>query len=156
MIKMLNEFDEEDFLLRHRDIPDITKLNKFEMFCFHLIKICVGDSMEVFVQDKNLPGTPDITIPKYRLAIFCDGHYWHDAKGRPMTRVAIKFLASDEDKAKFWYDKAETNKKRDKQVNKELKELGYKVIRLKEIRINGFDPLGYVSSTLGLAFFRGR
>lgn len=154
MTKPIECFDKETFLKIHDETRGIQKLNKFELFCFHLVKTCVGDKIEVCVQDSELPGTPDITIPKFRLAIFCDGNYWHDAQGKPMTRVAIKFLANDADKANFWYNKAETNRKRDKEVNKKLKEMGYKVIRFKELRINGYDPLGYVSSNLGLAFFR--
>ena len=26
---------------------------------------------------KKLPGAPDIAITKYRIAIFCDGEFWH-------------------------------------------------------------------------------
>lgn len=66
-----------------------------------------------------LYGRPDIMFPKQKIAIFCDGDFWH---GR--NRKEIKNYK------KFWREKITTNIKRDKLVNKRLKKEGWTVIRL--------------------------
>lgn len=64
-------------------------------------------------------GKPDIVFRKYRLVIFCDGDFWH-GKNYPSEKKNYK---------KFWKDKILINIKRDKEVNRRLKEGGWTVLR---------------------------
>lgn len=64
-------------------------------------------------------GKPDIVLPKYKLAIFCDGDFWH---GRKYKKEGGRYK-------KFWKTKIEKNIKRDKIVNRRLKNLGWRVVR---------------------------
>jgi len=74
------------------------------------------------INNKNLPGKPDIAIKKYKLAIFVDGSFWH-GYGWNDRKSAIK------SNRKFWIPKIERNIQRDRQVTEELKELGFTVLR---------------------------
>lgn len=74
---------------------------------------------------KNLPGKPDIVFLRRRVAVFCDGEFWHGYNW-PERKKDIR---SNRD---FWIPKIEKNMQRDIEVNKLLKELGWKVIRLWE------------------------
>lgn len=67
---------------------------------------------------KALPGSPDIAITKYRLAIFVDGEFWHgyDWENRK------KKLKRNRD---YWINKIEENIKRDEQNNKKLIQMGW-------------------------------
>lgn len=75
---------------------------------------------------KMLPGTPDIAITKYRIAVFVDGDFWH-AKGHeknPGEQVATNKT--------FWVAKLKRNVERDKYVNELLLEQGWLVLRFWE------------------------
>ena len=70
----------------------------------------------------KLEGKPDIVIPKYKLAIFCDSEFWHGYDWE-VRKYDIK---SNKD---FWIKKIEGNIQRDRIVNKILKEKGWNVLR---------------------------
>ncbi|HOW08318.1 MAG TPA: very short patch repair endonuclease [Bacteroidales bacterium] len=72
--------------------------------------------------DKTVYGRPDISIKKYKIAIFCDSEYFH---GKDWD-VNKKRIQSNRD---FWYDKIESNIKRDRVVNETLLKNGWKVLR---------------------------
>lgn len=72
--------------------------------------------------DKHLPGRPDISIHKYKLAIFIDGEFWH-GYGWELRKDRLKTNSG------FWRPKIERNMQRDKQVNKLLAQQGYTVMR---------------------------
>lgn len=71
---------------------------------------------------KDLPGQPDVVLPKYGLAIFVHGCFWHGhsncSKGRtrPKTR------------ADFWNEKIEGNQRRDRASARALRRDGWKVL----------------------------
>ena len=78
----------------------------------------------------SLPGTPDIAITKYRIAIFVDGDFWH-ARGheaKPGEQIQTN-------KA-FWSKKLKRNVERDKEVNQALLELGWLVLRYWDSDVN--------------------
>lgn len=77
----------------------------------------------------SLPGKPDIVFPDTKLAIFCDSEFWH-GKGFPVSTKRIKTNNP------FWINKIKRNIVRDKQINKELSRLGWKVLRFWEKEIN--------------------
>lgn len=74
------------------------------------------------VDTKKLPGKPDISIQKYKLAIFIDGEYWH---GYNWDERKPKLKSNKE----FWIPKIERNMQRDRDVNRQLQDLGYTVFR---------------------------
>jgi DNA mismatch endonuclease (patch repair protein) len=71
---------------------------------------------------KKLPGKPDIAITKHRLAVFCDGEFWH---GKDWGAKRDKFQSNKE----FWVAKIERNMKRDYETDKQLQGLGWTVMR---------------------------
>ena len=71
---------------------------------------------------KILPGKPDIVITKYRIAIFCDGEFWH-GKDWEIKKPKIK------DNRDYWVTKIERNIGHDNEVNKQLQNIGWTVLR---------------------------
>ncbi|MEZ4976300.1 MAG: very short patch repair endonuclease [Flavobacteriaceae bacterium] len=74
------------------------------------------------INTKKLPGKPDISIMKYKLAIFIDGEFWH---GYDWDKRKVQIKSN----RKFWIPKIERNLQRDKEVNRKLQEMGYTVFR---------------------------
>ena len=70
---------------------------------------------------KDLPGTPDIILPKYKTIIEVRGCYWHRHKG-------CKYAYMPKTKIEFWKKKFAENITRDQRTDKELKALGWRVI----------------------------
>lgn len=71
---------------------------------------------------KKLPGSPDIAITKYRIAIFVDGEFWH---GYNWTIKKQQLNRNRE----YWIAKIEENIARDNRVNQELFALGWTPVR---------------------------
>lgn len=74
------------------------------------------------INNKTLPGKPDISIKKYKLAIFIDGEFWHGYNWDERKNT-IK------SNRRFWIPKIERNLQRDKEVNQALQDMGYTVFR---------------------------
>src|SRR5690606_16272063 len=74
------------------------------------------------LHNRKLPGTPDISIMKYRVAVFVDGSFWH---GRNYN--VAPFTKTNQN---FWEQKIQTNIDRDIRVEEDLLEMGYSVIRI--------------------------
>jgi DNA mismatch endonuclease, patch repair protein len=73
------------------------------------------------INDRSLPGSPDITLPKYKTAIFIHGCFWH---GHSNCGKAIKPNSNIE----FWHSKIQKNRLRDKKVNSVLRKLGWNIL----------------------------
>ena len=73
---------------------------------------------------KELPGKPDIVLTKYKIAIFCDGEFFH---GKDWEVLRPKLERSNN--SAFWISKISRNRELDDEVNKQLLYLGYTVIR---------------------------
>ena len=78
----------------------------------------------------NLPGVPDFTFRKERVCVFVDGCFWH---GCP------KHYSLPKSNVEFWKEKIKKTRERDIQVNKELKEKGYVVLRIWECEMRDRD-----------------
>ena len=78
--------------------------------------------------DKTVFGKPDFVIRKMRIAIFCDGEFWH---GRNWEERKNDHKSNCD----FWYSKIERNIRRDKEVNEQLKAQGWTVFRFWETEI---------------------
>ncbi len=70
----------------------------------------------------KLPGSPDIAVLKYRIAIFCDGEFWH-GKDWNMKKPTIQ------GNREYWLTKIERNMERDDEVNRRLQSIGWTVLR---------------------------
>jgi len=77
---------------------------------------------------KSLLGKPDIAITKYRIAIFCDSVFWHGYEWEERN----KRIKSNRD---YWIPKIERNMERDRQVNAQLTNDGWIVLRFWEWEI---------------------
>ena len=71
---------------------------------------------------KQLPGSPDIAILKYRVAIFIDGEFWH-GKDWDTRKKKLKH------NVEYGQTKIKENINRDIRVNNELNSLGWRVLR---------------------------
>ena len=77
--------------------------------------------------------TPDIVFSRVRLAVFCDGDFWH---GYNWTLRGYGSLEEELKRySKPWAEKIQRNICRDKQVNKRLAEMGWSVLRIRESEI---------------------
>jgi len=83
---------------------------------------------------KDLPGTPDIVLPKYKLVIFVHGCFWHRHEGCPKSSMP-------KSNREFWEKKFLDNIARDKKAKTILNELGWEVIVVWECEIQYFNPL---------------
>lgn len=73
---------------------------------------------------KGLPGKPDIVLTKYKIAIFCDGEFFH---GKDWEVLKPRLEKSNN--SEFWISKISRNRERDDEVNKKLLFQGWTVIR---------------------------
>lgn len=80
--------------------------------------------------DKKLPGTPDIVLPKYKTVIFVNGCFWHKHDG-------CQYFVWPKTNKEFWRNKIESNVLRDKRKIEELKEIGWNVITIWECQLKG-------------------
>ncbi len=71
--------------------------------------------------DKRLPGTPDIVLPKHKTVIFVNGCFWHGHEG-------CKYFVWPKSNADFWKAKILQNIERDKRDFERLENAGWKVI----------------------------
>ena len=70
---------------------------------------------------KDLPGSPDIYIPKYKAAIFVNGCFWH-------MHENCRYASIPKNNHEFWKNKLEGNVQRDKQNYIKLESMGINVI----------------------------
>ena len=70
---------------------------------------------------KDLPGKPDIVLPKYKTVIFINGCFWHGHEN-------CKYFTIPKTRTKWWTDKINTNKTNDAKTIDALKKDGWKVI----------------------------
>ena len=73
---------------------------------------------------KDLPGKPDIVLTKYKIAIFCDGEFFH---GKDWEVLKPRLEKSNN--SEFWINKISRNRERDDEINKKLLFEGWTVIR---------------------------
>lgn len=71
--------------------------------------------------DKRLPGTPDIVLPKYKTVIFVNCCFWHGHDG-------CRYFVIPKTNTEFWTKKIETNRNRDIRKINDIQILGWKVI----------------------------
>jgi DNA mismatch endonuclease (patch repair protein) len=72
---------------------------------------------------KTILGKPDFVFRRKKVAVFIDSDFWH---GHPTRCIMPKSNLS------YWEGKIERNRQRDRMVNKQLRSMGWKVIRIWE------------------------
>lgn len=77
---------------------------------------------------KKLPGSPDIALTRYRVAVFVDGEFWH---GENWEERKAKLKHNRE----YWIEKIEENIARDKRVDEQLKEMGWITVHFWEKQV---------------------
>lgn len=80
------------------------------------------------VNNRNLPGSPDIVLKKYKTVVFIDGCFWHGHDG-------CKFFRLPKSNVYFWKHKITMNIARDYANGVDLRLAGWKVIRIWECDI---------------------
>ena len=88
------------------------------------------------LHDKKLPGKPDIVLPKYKTVIFIHGCFWHGHENCYLYKEPSS-------NTKFWRNKIEDNKKRDKIVTETLLENGWRALIIWECSIKGRYKLNF-------------
>ena len=85
------------------------------------------------VHDQTLPGKPDLVFPKFKAVILVNGCFWHQHDCHlfkwPTTR------------SKFWREKIQKNKERDKENQIKLEERGWKVLTIWECALKGKEKM---------------
>lgn len=76
---------------------------------------------------KDLPGRPDIVLPKYKFVIFVNGCFWHAHKSRSCTIWRMPKSNNE-----YWSAKFMKNKLRDLRSRRNLRTLGWKTITIWE------------------------
>ena len=77
---------------------------------------------------KDLPGSPDIVLPKYKTVIFVHGCFWHRHEN-------CKYASTPKTREEFWESKFKENVIRDKSNQKKLSTIGWKIIIVWECEI---------------------
>lgn len=94
---------------------------------------------------KELPGTPDIVLTQYKIAIFCDGEFFH---GKDWEVLKPRLEKSNN--SEFWISKISKNREHDDVVNKKLLFMGWTVIRFwgNDIKKNTDECVKVIEETI--------
>lgn len=94
---------------------------------------------------RKIPGHPDIVLIKYKIAIFCDGEFFHGKDWEILKTKLEKSNNSD-----YWIDKIARNREHDDEINKKLWFMGWTVIRFwgEDIKKNVDECVRIVEETI--------
>lgn len=79
-----------------------------------------------FIMYPKMYGNPDFILEDKKIAIFCDGDFWH----------GYKYSEKKKPTNIYWKNKIETNMKRDKKISRTLRNQGWSVLRFWEHDLN--------------------
>lgn len=85
------------------------------------------------LHDRNLPGHPDLVLPKYRTVIFVHGCFWH--------RHGCSKTTTPKTRIDFWQAKFDANVARDRRQREALEAAGWRVLEVWECEIAEVDAL---------------
>lgn len=94
---------------------------------------------------KKLEGKPDIVLTKYKIAIFCDGEFFH---GKDWEKLRERLKRGDN--GEFWIKKIACNMEHDNDINKRLEFEGWTVLRFwgNDIKRNPEECVKTVEETI--------
>ena len=81
---------------------------------------------------KDLPGKPDIVLPKYKTVIFVNGCFWHYHKG-------CRYFVLPKTRTEWWLQKIKSTAARDKAAEIALQVKGWKVITIWECKLKSYN-----------------
>jgi len=93
---------------------------------------------------KDLPGKPDIVLPKYKTVIFVHGCFWHGHQG-------CKYFVVPKTRTEWWLHKIGTNSAKDSVAESRLATAGWKILKLWECELKpamAFETLRQLISKL--------
>ena len=93
------------------------------------------------VHRRDLPGSPDIVLPKHHLAIFVHGCFWHRHADCPKA-------TTPKTREEFWKEKFATNQARDTRVIRALREQSWAVVVVWECEIRSNEWLERVRTAI--------
>jgi DNA mismatch endonuclease, patch repair protein len=82
------------------------------------------------LHDRNLPGSPDLVLPRFRAVVFVHGSFRH-------VHEVCKYATMPSSRKAFWREKFEANKKRDRRNYDALLAAGWRVLVVWECAIKG-------------------
>jgi DNA mismatch endonuclease (patch repair protein) len=92
---------------------------------------------------RDLPGRPDIVLPKYRAVIFINGCFWH-------AHARCTYATSPSSNRKFWQTKLADNQERDRRNIRRLRQAGWRVLVVWECTVRGKQNLFELEDQLGI------
>lgn len=96
---------------------------------------------------KDLPGRPDIVLPKHRVVVFVHGCFWHRHEA-----ATCKLARWPKSRLSFWKPKLEANRERDLRNEEALRQLGWRVLTVWECELKDEQRV----SAMIRSFVRGR
>jgi DNA mismatch endonuclease (patch repair protein) len=94
---------------------------------------------------RDLPGTPDIVLPRYRTIVFVHGCFWH---GHDCRHGSVQARTNVE----FWRRKIEDNRARDLRKTRALADLGWRVETIWECQVESAEILNALILHIRAAF----
>ena len=86
------------------------------------------------LHSKDLPGSPDIVLPKYKTVIFVHGCFWH-------RHDSCKYASTPKTRKEFWNKKFTENKKRDSEIQEKIKILDWRSVVIWECETKNIENL---------------
>ncbi len=83
---------------------------------------------------KDLPGSPDIVLPKYKTVIFVHGCFWHRHEN-------CKYASTPKIRQEFWNKKFTENIKRDSEIQDKIKNLDWRSVVIWECETKNMENL---------------
>ena len=83
---------------------------------------------------KDLPGSPDIILPKYKTVIFVHGCFWHRHEN-------CKYVTTPKTREEFWNNKFRSNIERDLEIQEKIKNLNWRSVVIWECEIKNKENL---------------
>lgn len=109
-----------------------------------LRRVLHGRGVRYRLHVQSLPGTPDLAIRKFKLAVFVDGDMWHGHEHTRRGLVALEDMYPSN--TEFWVKKIRANVARDRAVDAALSSAGWLVVRVWESDV--LDDPGAVADTV--------
>ena len=82
----------------------------------------------------DLPGRPDVFLPRYKTAVFVHGCFWHG-------HVNCKRATIPETRREFWLAKIRRNQQRDSEAEEALERHGYQVVTIWQCEVRHADEI---------------
>lgn len=100
-------------------------------------KVLYGMGYRYRLHSAAIPGKPDIVLKRLKAAIFVHGCFWHRHPG-------CRFSYIPKSRVEFWTNKFEANVRRDKTVEKQLSDMGWKSLTIWECETKSSETIEHL------------